>query len=252
MAKANVTIGTPCYGGLVTATYTSSLIDLHRAAPSMGIAVNTAFVAGDALITRARSLTVAAFMDQPLATHLMFIDADTGFRPEQIKRMIDLDEDIVGALCPAKQIDWPHLDANRLAGEPLEQAGLIYVGTPCSGPALKTRQGFATAEYVGTGFMLVKRRVFERMFEAYPDLKFSAIDSNLKVSKTDQNLYAVFDCLIEPVTRKYLSEDYSFCLRWKQLGGEIWIDLESELVHVGPTAYRGNSKIRYARLHKPV
>lgn len=247
MAKANVTIGTPCFGGLVTATFTSSLLELQRQAPAMDFAFNTVFISGDALITRARSLIVAAFMDQPHATHLLFIDADHGFKAEQINRMIDLDEDLVGALIPAKQIDWGRVDANRAAGEAPEQAGLVYVGTPCSGERLKMRNGFASAEFVGTGFMLIKRRVFERMFEAYPELKFKSIDSNLRYAKTDKHLYAIFDCMIEPETGKYLSEDYSFCRRWRQLGGELWIDMKSELTHVGPTTFYGNSTQRYSR-----
>jgi len=250
VAKVNLVVGTPCFGGLLTATYASALLELHRLAPTMDMAINTAFVSGDALITRARSLVVAAFMDQPLATHLLFIDADIGFKPEQVARLLAFDAEVAAAMYPAKQLDWTNFERYRSRGEPIDEAGLIYVGTPSAVAERRIRDGFVSADYAGTGFMLIKRSAIERLFKAFPELRFSTIDSNLKTSKTDQNLYALFDCIIDPGTGKYLSEDYSFCRRWRQIGGELWLDLRSQLTHVGPASFHGDTTTRFAGLAK--
>jgi hypothetical protein len=58
------------------------------------------------------------------------------------------------------------------------------------------------------------------------------------------NLFALFDCIIDPDTGAYLSEDYSFCRRWRQIGGEIWIDIASKLTHTGPYEFVGDHTSR--------
>jgi hypothetical protein len=59
------------------------------------------------------------------------------------------------------------------------------------------------------------------------------------------NLFALFDCIIDHETGAYLSEDYSFCRRWRQIGGEIWIDGASNLTHTGPYEFVGNHAARF-------
>ena len=52
--------------------------------------------------------------------------------------------------------------------------------------------------------------------------------------------YALFNCMIDEASGIYLSEDFSFCRRWTDMGGEIWADLESRLLHVGAVTFEGN------------
>lgn len=130
-------------------------------------------------------------------------------------------------------------------GESLSSAGLNFVGTFCTRDALKVDRGFATATYAGTGFQLIKRNVFERMIHAYPELKYRAIHAQDSAAPSPDNRYALFDPLIDAESGTYLSEDYAFCQRWRAIGGEIWLDLESRLTHVGPSDYRGDSAFRY-------
>jgi hypothetical protein len=82
--------------------------------------------------------------------------------------------------------------------------------------------------------------VFDRMAASYPELKFQGIHSLVNVDLTSEHRYAYFDCTIDRKTGVYLSEDYTFCKRWTEIGGEIWADLESKLTHVGPIAFQGD------------
>jgi hypothetical protein len=246
MTKPLIVVGTPCFGGVVTQDYTLSLLNLTAAAAKSDFDVSVLMLGNDALITRGRSAIVAKFLDNPSTTHLLFVDADITFSPEHVIRMLKFDKDFVGGLYPAKVIDWQGL-AQRFhpEGEALHEAGLVYVGDVCKGAELKTGNGFATGTYAGTGFQLIKRGVFERMMAAYPETKYKSVHAFPPQSASD-NLYALFDCMIDPETGAYLSEDFSFCRRWRKIGGEIWLDLTSKLTHSGPYSFRGNAAARFS------
>ncbi|PZQ57372.1 MAG: hypothetical protein DI570_19750 [Phenylobacterium zucineum] len=62
----------------------------------------------------------------------------------------------------------------------------------------------------------------------------------------------MFDCVIHPETGEYLSEDYTFCHRWRAIGGEIWLDLQSRLAHVGAFEFEGDATARFATAVAPV
>jgi hypothetical protein len=246
MTKPLVVVGTPCFGGVVTQDYTMSLLNLSSAAPTMGFNIAVLMLGNDALITRGRSAIVAKFLDSN-ATHLLFVDADISFTPEQVQRLLAFDKDFVAALYPAKIIDWQQLQqrAGRTP-ETLDEAGLAYVGDVCKGAELKQENGFATGVYAGTGFQLIKRDVFLRMQKAYPETKYKALHAFPRPAQPSENLYALFDCMIDPDTGVYLSEDYAFCRRWRAIGGEIWLDLQSKLTHTGSYSFRGNAAAHFA------
>ena len=246
MTKPLVVVGTPCFGGVVTQDYTMSLLNLQAAASTAGIDVAVVMLGNDALITRARSAIVAKFLDAPNATHLLFVDADIAFSPEQVIRMLKFDKDFTAGLYPAKIIDWQQLAAHAgKTNETLDEGGLAYVGDICKGAELKKENGFATGVYAGTGFQLIKRGVFERMIKAYPETKYKGLHAFPRPAQPSNNLYALFDCEIDPETGVYLSEDYAFCRRWRAIGGEIWLDLQSRLVHTGSYTFRGNATARF-------
>lgn len=246
MSKPLIVVGTPCFGGLVSQDYTMSLLNLQAAAAQQGFDVAVVMLGNDALITRGRSAIVARFLDNPATTHLLFVDADITFSVEQVTRMLKFDKDFVAGLYPAKIIDWNQL-AQRFgrSEESLDEAGLAYVGALCEGAEARRENGFATGTYAGTGFQLIKRRVFERMIAAYPETKYKALHAFPRPSQPSDNLYALFDCMIEPETGVYLSEDFAFCRRWRAIGGEIWLDLDSKLNHSGSYTYRGNTAPRF-------
>ncbi len=245
MQRPFIVIGTPCFGGLVTNLYMLSVCKLLRVGAERGLTFDIALLANDALISRARSTVAAHFLDNAAATHLMFIDADISFEPEQFFRLLDADKDFVAGLYPVKTIDWEAVPRRVVHGEKLDAAGLTYVGTLCTGAQARRDGDFVAAKYAGTGFQLIKRRVFETLIEAHPELHFKKMHTlNTQVPQSDR-LYALFDCLIDPDTGEYLSEDYAFCRRWRALGGEIWLDAKSKLTHSGMQAFRGDTALRY-------
>lgn len=248
MSKPLIVVGTPCFGGLVGQAYTLSLLELLREAYKGAFDLDVVLLGGDALITRARSTVVARFLDTPGATHLLFVDADITFAPAQVLRLLAADRDFCAAFYPLKQIDWSAVPGRVVAGEALEAAGLSYVGSLCEKPDLRVEQNFATARYAGTGFQLIKRGVFERMIAAYPDTHFTKVDTPADRMPASDNLYALFDPVIDADTGCYLSEDYAFCRRWRAIGGEIWLDLESRLGHAGMQNFAGDTSGRFKTL----
>jgi hypothetical protein len=243
-AGPNILVATPCYGGLLTHVYLHSILQLSPWASSRGVRIRV-WTAVDSLVTRARNAIVASFLDLPDATHLMFIDADTGFDGQQLGRLLDFDEDIVAGMYPLKDIDWAQA-ARRCAPsfrapnqEQLREAGLHFVGVPLRAGEREERDGFVTAEYAGTGFMLVKRAAILRMSAAYPETHYQNTHTYPAPPTVSENHYALFDSTIDPDTRTYLSEDYAFCKRWRAIGGKVWLDTRSRLRHVGAYEFQG-------------
>lgn len=253
MSQPLVFLATPCFGGMVTQNYMLSVIRLMSYAKPAGFDVALSMMGCDALISRARSALVAAFLDEPRATHLLFVDADISFEPQQVERLLKFDKEFTGALYPLKSIDWELIPQRCVkGGESVRQAAFSYVGTFCSEAERKQEGDFATGIYVGGGFQLIRRSAIERMIAAYPETHFSRVhDLPMSGARRDvvqsSNLYALFDCIIDPETGAYLSEDYSFCLRWRKIGGDIWIDVRSKLNHCGTYEFVGDHEGRWVR-----
>jgi hypothetical protein len=243
MSQPSVVLATPCFGGTVTQPYMLSVIRLMSYARSAGFTVSLSLIGYDALISRARSTLVAAFLDEARATHLLFIDADISFEPQQVERLLEFDREFCGALYPLKAIDWNLIPERCVKqGESIREAGLSYVGTFCPEIERKREGDFATAVYAGGGF--------QRMVAAYPETHFKQVH-NLPMSGDrgdavhSSNLFALFDCMIDE-SGTYLSEDFSFCSRWRKIGGEIWIDTASQLTHTGAYQFVGDHRGRSA------
>lgn len=250
MLRPAIFLATPCFGGQVMQGYMLSVCKLLQESHKGRFSLDLALLGYDALITRSRSTLVARFLDSA-CSHLLFIDADIVFEPEQFLRLLDFDRDFAAAMYPIKTIDWDAVPRRVVGGEKLEAAGLSYVGTLCEGDERREEDGFATAVYAGTGFQLIRRVVLERMIEAHPELHFTRIHTLAREAPRSDRLYALFDCMIDAETGEYLSEDYSFCRRWRALGGEIWLDLESRLTHIGSQHFRGDAGPRYRSADPP-
>ena len=242
LSRVHLFVATPCYGGTLTQRYMQSTVGLLLHGQARGFHVSIELLGYDSLIPRSRNTLMAKFLDTPTATHLMFIDADIGFDPAQVERMLAFDQDVVAGMYPLKLIDWsPAAMQRAAAGEDFTSAPIRFVGTPCEGPALEHDQGFVTGLYGGTGFMMIQRRALRRMIAAYPQTRYTATHTRSTASRSD-NLYALFDCMIEPDSGHYLSEDYSFCRRWRDIGGRIWLDPTGRLYHVGAHDFVGSAQ----------
>ncbi|MCI0599476.1 MAG: hypothetical protein L0Y60_08125 [Beijerinckiaceae bacterium] len=245
LGRPMVFIATPCFGGLVSQHYMQSVISLIQLAGEANIDAMLALLGHDSLITRSRNTLVSQFLRAKAATHLLFIDADISFEPQQVLHMLRFDREFVAGIYPLKVIDWSGNAIKRAATarETFESAPLLYVGTLCTGNGRESEGRFATAIYCGGGFMLLKREVIERMIAAYPETRYISAHaySNAKSDET----YALFDCMIDKETGAYISEDFAFCQRWRDIGGKIWLDTEGRLTHIGSYNFQGDPRIQY-------
>ena len=247
--QIHLVVATPCFGGQVSSIYASSIFQLQRALRSKSnVDLKVMLRDGDALITRARANLMTMFLDDPAATHFLFVDADIGFTPEQVFRLIESDADVVAGLYPIKRINWDKAKRMLESNRPnVASSALDYVLEIDDPEKVVVVNGFTRVRYAGTGFLMIKRNVFERMCEhpAYAPLQFFR-EHSVDALAGSPNRFALFECMIDPATGTYLSEDFAFCKRWTDIGGEIWADLESQLDHVGPSVFRGDVSAQFA------
>lgn len=237
-------VATPCFGGLVSQLYMQSILGLVQYAGAAGFDATLALLGHDSLVTRSRNTLVAQFLATPHATHILFIDADIGFEAQQVGHMLRFNEAFVAGIYPLKVIDWGEPARSRAgAAETFETAPFHYVGALCTGRALERRGRFATGIYCGGGFMLLERSVISRMIEAYPQTRYKA--AHAYTNAAGGEAYALFDCMIDTDTEAYVSEDFSFCQRWRDIGGKIWLDTEGRLTHAGAYSFQGDPRARF-------
>ena len=204
----------PCYGGQISEVTFTSFVRFIARAPQLGLEWSLDTLVNESLIPRGRNALVARAMHNPRATHLMFLDADIGFDPDYILMLLQEDVDVIGGGYPKKSL-------------PID-----YVINPITDG--EADDGKAEVERIGTGFLLLKREVFSRMAEAMPDLKYTD-DCGLDPS-INEHLYAFFECGLFG-EKVFMSEDWLFCNRWRELGGRIFISKRFALTHVGSYAF---------------
>jgi hypothetical protein len=243
-ALVNLVIATPCFGGQISALYATSLFTLQsRVRSYKDLNLKILFKDGDALITRARASLISQFLDDPSATHLLFIDADIGFEPEQVLRLLTCGADMCAAVYPIKRIDWDRVRSTIEEGRNPSAAALRYVFEVDDPQAVAERAGFLKVRYAGTGFLMIRRQAVERLCTHYPQLKYRR-DHSSDAAVASDNRFALFECMIGG-DGTYLSEDFAFCKRWTDIGGEIWADLNSRLDHVGPMTFFGDLSTQF-------
>ena len=245
----HLVVATPCFGGQVSTLYVNSVFALQSAVRSLSnLRLKVELRDGDALITRARANLMTSFLDDPTATHLLFVDADIGFTPDQVFRLIESGADVVAGVYPIKRVNWVKAQRAIEGRRPnVPAASLDYVLEINDPDHVAVVNGFTRVRYAGTGFLMIRRQVFEKMC-AHPDyapLQFLREHSHDKLAGSP-NRFALFECMIDPATGTYLSEDFAFCKRWTDIGGEIWADLQSRLDHVGPSVFHGEVASQFA------
>lgn len=234
-------IAVPCYDQQVTEPFFMSMMKTVMQFKEYGLnfAVSTV---SDSLITRGRNSLVAKFLANPEFTHLMFIDADIGFDPADIMKMLWHDKDIITGSYPIKNIDWDKISSLVKSGEPtpnLMSKSLRYVVNPVKGRSgeVIVDNGAIRIYDAGTGFMLIKREVFLKLIENYPNLRYK--DDTGSLSKEEMEwTYNLFSDYIDEDGR-LLSEDYGFCRFWQNIGGEVWVDPAIDMLHLGRMRYSG-------------
>src|SRR5882757_11453718 len=151
--QIHLVVATPCFGGQVSSIYASSIFQLQRALRSKSnVDLKVLMRDGDALITRARANLMTLFLDDPATTHFLFVDADIGFTPDQVFRLIESGADVVAGAYPIKRVNW---DKARRAIETkrpnVPSAALDYVLEIDDPDHVAVVNGFTRVRYAGTG-----------------------------------------------------------------------------------------------------
>jgi len=218
LSKVYLHIAIPAFNGMMHESCFISLLQFLIEASKAGLNWTLDTMGNESLIPRARNNLAGKFLHNTNATHMMFIDSDIRFTPSDIFKLIMADKDVCCGAYPVKQMP-PKLVINELSdGE--SEGDLVEVST------------------AGTGFMLIKRQVFDKMIEAYPKTKYK--EHVGLGAQYEPYLYALFDTDISQ-EGYYLSEDWTFCLRWRAIGGKVWIHKGIDLGHVGIYEYRTHS-----------
>lgn len=240
----NIVIATPAYGEIFYTPYVQSVIKLIRLFHQKGWEFSFRSISYSE-ISESRNYLLTHWIDKSNASHILFLDADMGFEPHLIAEMVELDQPVVGVVYPKRNIDLLRVATAAADGGSPEQAvakSQQYVFRPLRGER-QLRDGFLKVEGCGAGILLIQRSCVKKMLELIPNLSDATAKKTSPLAKELDRLIRVFDILHVGGSR--LSEDYSFCHRWKNLcGGEIWACVSHEIVHIGLHQFKG----RYANV----
>lgn len=277
LRKAKMFVATPMYGGVNHGLYMKACLDLQALCMQYGIDCKFSFLFNESLITRARNYLVDEFIRSGY-THLLFIDSDILFDPQDILAMLALNKDVIGAPYPKKSINWRNIAKaaiNNPTINPGELENLVgdYVFNAVPGTKnFNINQPLEVLE-IGTGYMMVKREVFDKFRAAYPKQNYRPDHLGQANFDGSRYIHAYFDTVIDngytyddlytlvqkassgtnieedakkfiemekTASHRYLSEDYMFCQYWRKIGGQVWLCPWMKTQHVGSYAFTGN------------
>ena len=240
--KPKIFIATPMYGGMCAGFYTQSIIQLLTTCQANGVDAEFSFMFNESLITRARNSLVHTFLKTD-CSHLMFIDSDIKFRAADVIHMIRAEKDILCGIYPKKEINWHTVKAAFDRGVSIEDmkfntgsfvVNLVNYAGEVTVPMHEPVEIFNG----GTGFMLIKRDVFNKLGESVPSYSNDVVDLGGKM-KQSEPIKEFFTTSIEPGTNRLLSEDYHFCRIWRESGGQVHAAPWCQLAHIGTYTFEG-------------
>lgn len=244
LRKYKVFVATPMYGGAAHGLYVKSVLDMQNLFARYGIECRFSFLFNESLITRGRNYLVDEFLRNEEFTHLLFIDSDIGFDPNDVIALLALDKEVIGGPYPKKSINWKnvHAAAQRPGVEPgvLETVTGEYVFNPVPGTTQFNVTEPLEVMEIGTGFMLIKREVFTKFKAEYPHLRYRPDHGGQANFDGSRYIHAYFDTVIDPDSHRYLSEDYMFCQYWRAVGGQVWLCPWMKTTHVGTYGFSGD------------
>jgi hypothetical protein len=250
LQKKKLFVATPMYGGQCAGMYARSIADLSAICAKYQIPLQLYYLFNESLITRARNYCVDEFLRSD-ATHLMFIDSDIGFNPQDVLALLALqtDEseyDVIGGPYPKKCISWEKIkiavDKGFADEDPsnLEKFVGDYVFNPKSQQKeIPIGEPVEVLE-IGTGFMMIRRQTFDKYKVAYPELSYKPDHVRTEAFDGSREIHAYFDCIIDPVSKRYLSEDYMFCYNTQKADMKVWLCPWMVMSHVGSYIFGGS------------
>jgi hypothetical protein len=210
MGKAHVFVATPMYGGMCTGFFTQSLLTMSKVMSDNDIDMTFQAMFNESLIQRGRNALAHNFMKNKDLTHLLFIDADIRFNPQDIIAMIDADKDIICGIYPKKEINWNGVAHAAKTDVPVEHwkhyTGSLVVNLVGYDGAITVPIDQPVEIWNGgTGFMLIKRSALEHMKDELPSY---VNDVQIIGEQIVDRITEFSACAIEPETNRLLSEDY--------------------------------------------
>ena len=250
LRKRKLFLATPMYGGNCVGMYTRAVADLAAICAKYQIPLQLYFLFNESLITRARNYCADEFLRSD-ATHLLFIDSDIGFNPQDVLALLamqddDSDYDVIGAPYPKKCISWEKIkmavDKGVADEDPnkLEKFVGDYVFNPRNGQREIPIGEPVEVMEMGTGFMMIRRKTFDKYKEVFPPLHYKPDHIRTDAFDGSREIMAYFDCIIDPVSKRYLSEDYMFCYNVQKAGMKVWFCPWMQTQHVGTYVFGGS------------
>jgi hypothetical protein len=245
LTKKSLFIGMPCYGGMMTGMTAKSLLDLQTMLANYGVATKFSFLFNESLIQRARNYITDEFLNRSDCTHMMFIDADVAFNPQDIIAMLALDKELIGGPYPKKSVEWKQLykaiqKNPTLPLEEYEKLTGAMVFNPVGGTERFSVTDPLEVSEIGTGFFMAKREIFEKFQEAHPEYMYKPDHVGQENFDGSREICSFFNVFIDPESRRTLSEDYCFCHQIRKLGVKVWLCPWMQLSHVGTYIFTGN------------
>jgi hypothetical protein len=245
-------IATPMYGGQCAGMFAKSVADLSAMCAQYQIPLQMYFLFNESLITRARNYCCDEFMRSD-ASHMIFIDSDIGFNPQDVIAMMALqaqDEEkyeIIGGPYPKKCISWEKIKTAVDKGIADEDPNVLekFVGDFVFNPK-GGQQQIAISEpcevlEIGTGFMMVSKKAMNKFFEHYKS-QYMYKPDHVRTEHFDgsREIMMFFQAEVDPSTKRYLSEDYWFCQKAQGAGIKTWFCPWMKLQHVGTYIFGGS------------
>jgi len=250
LRKRGIFLATPMYGGQCAGMYTKSVADLSAFCANHNIPLQMYFLFNESLITRARNYCVDEFMRSEMQ-HLMFIDSDIGFSPQDVIALMALqtqneEYDIIGGPYPKKCISWEKIKYAVDKGVADEDPTVLdrYVGDFVFNPkggsgSIRIDEPVEVLE-IGTGFMMISRKALEKFTESYKELMYKPDHVRTEAFDGTREIMQFFQAEIDPVSKRYLSEDYWFCQKSQAIGLKTWFCPWMRLQHVGTYIFGGS------------
>lgn len=217
--KPSIFIATPAYGGQVTISYLTSLLNTTFSLAQEEINFEVRMLGNESLIIKGRDMLTGMFMRTD-HTHILFLDADVQWHPEDVLRLIAHDKEVICGAYPKKVF-------------PLEYP-IQWVWEE-EGQSIKQKDGIAEIKNAGAGFLLIKREVIEKLNKAHPELKYTTFDYG---PRENVDCYSIWDTIVKD--EEFYGEDQAFMERWRALGGKVYLDLAINLNHVGSHTFKGD------------
>jgi len=244
-------LATPMYGGQCAGMFARSVADLSALCTQYGIPLQMYFLFNESLITRARNYCCDEFMRSD-AQHMLFIDSDIGFNPQDVIAMMALQANepgkynIIGGPYPKKCISWEKIKVAVDKGVADDDANILerfvgdYVFNPKGG-----QQSIAIGEpcevlEIGTGFMMVEKQAMQKFTDTYPEYMYKPDHVRTEHFDGSREIMMYFQAEVDPATKRYLSEDYWFCQKAIAAGISTWLCPWMKLQHVGSYIFGGS------------